>query len=292
MKQHIRWRTFVLAVFLALETLLTACSAGGQKPPPSQEPESAPAPGQEQEIDPDKEVLIYARTLPADGVYGIDREIIDKFNRTHDGVQIVVKDYYGSEEGREQGREQGYERLRTEIATGQIPDIIDLAGIAYRQMVRKGYLEDLWPYIENDPALGRDGVLEAPLKAAGTGGKLYAAFGAVVIDTLVGSAEQVGDRTSWTFQELKDAFASMPEDATLLRFDTSRELVALTLMMLSMEDYVDWEWGLAPLTAPVSAPCWSSSTLWRTAARAAAFRRSGSAWSCSPPARIRRRPGN
>lgn len=230
MKRCTGWRAFALALWMAAACVLSACGSGE---------DAEPGPTLEQETDPGKEVLIYARTLPADGVYGIDREVIDKFNRTHDGVRIVVKDYYGSEED----KEQGYERLRTEIAAGQIPDIIDLAGISYRQMVRKGCLEDLWPYIENDPALGRDGVLEAPLKAAGTDGKLYAAFGSVIIDTLVGSAEQVGDRTSWTFQELRDAFANMPEDATLLRFDTSRELVALTLMMLSMEDYVDWETG-------------------------------------------------
>ena len=35
------------------------------------------------------------------------------------------------------------------------------------------------------PDLGRDGVLEAPLKAAEVNGGLYAAFGAVSVDTLV-----------------------------------------------------------------------------------------------------------
>lgn len=145
MKQHFRWRTFVLAVFLALATLLTACSAGGQKPLPSQEP------GQEQEID---------------------------------------------------------------------PDIIDLAGISYRQMVRKGYLEDLWPYIENDPALGRDGVLEAPLKAAEVDGGLYAAFGCVHINSLVGAESVVGKRAVYLYQRgiqmLSMADISRPSDMQIL----------------------------------------------------------------------------
>ena len=30
----------------------------------------------------------------------------------------------------------------------------------YRQLAQKGYLEDLWPYIENDPELGRGAVME------------------------------------------------------------------------------------------------------------------------------------
>ena len=191
------WKNFVLfCVVLAL--LLTACSTGGRQRITPDELD----PALNQEIDPDKEILIYARTSPISGSSNLffDRQAVDKFNRTHDDVQILVKDYYGSAEE----RGQNYERLLSEMAAGQVPDIIDLAGFSYRQMVRKGYLEDLWPYIENDPDLGRDGVLEAPLKAAEVDGGLYAAFGSVTIDTLVGTASQVGDRTSWTFQELQE----------------------------------------------------------------------------------------
>ena len=53
-------------------------------------------------------------------------------------------------------------------------------------MALRGYLEDLWPYIENDPDLGREGVMEAPLKAAEVDGKLYTVFESVCINTLVG----------------------------------------------------------------------------------------------------------
>ena len=53
-------------------------------------------------------------------------------------------------------------------------------------MVQKGYLEDLWPYIENDPDLGREAVLEAPLKAAEVNGGLYMLFERVEIFTLIG----------------------------------------------------------------------------------------------------------
>ena len=237
------WKNFVLfCVVLAL--LLTACSTGGRQRITPDELD----PALNQEIDPDKEILIYARTSPISGSSNLffDRQAVDKFNRTHDDVQILVKDYYGSAEE----RGQNYERLLSEMAAGQVPDIIDLSGFSYRQMVQKGYLEDLWPYIENDPDLGRDGVLEAPLKAAEVDGGLYAAFGSVTIDTLVGTASQVGDRTSWTFQELQDAFAAMPEGATIFEFNTSREEVASHLMLLSMEDYVDWETGTCSFDSP------------------------------------------
>ena len=237
------WKNFVLfCVVLAL--LLTACSTGGRQRITPDELD----PALNQEIDPDKEILIYARTSPISGSSNLffDRQAVDKFNRTHDDVQILVKDYYGSAEE----RGQNYERLRSEMAAGQVPDIIDLAGVSYYQSIQEGYLEDLWPYIENDPDLGRDGVLEAPLKAAEVNGGLYAAFGAVSVDTLLGTASQVGDRTSWTFQEIQDAFDAMPEGATLLQFDASREMLAGILMQLSVENYVNQEAGTCSFDSP------------------------------------------
>lgn len=235
----------ILLLSIFAVCLLTACGHNAE-PPPSQEPAPVTAPGQEQEIDPGKEVLIYAQTTPMDGWNSFRRDVIDKFNRTHDDVQIVVKDYSNTPTD-----DQGLERLLVEMAAGQVPDIIDLGGsLPFQQMVRKGYLEDLWPYIENDPDLGREGVLEAPLKAAEVNGGLYMLFGAVTLETLVGSAAVVGDRTSWTFQELQDAFANMPEGSTILRFDTSRESIAGMLTRYAVGSYVDWETGTCSFDSP------------------------------------------
>ncbi len=245
MKSNLKRCIPILLLSIFAVCLLTACGHNAE-PPPSREPAPVTAPGQEQEIDPGKEVLIYAQTTPMDGWNSFRRDVIDKFNRTHDDVQIVVKDYCYSATD-----DQGPERLLVEIGAGQVPDIIDLGGaISYQQLARKGYLEDLWPYIENDPDLGRDGVLEGPLKAAEADGGLYMLFGAVTLETLVGSAAVVGDRTSWTFQELQDAFANMPEGSTILRFDTSRESIAGMLTRYAVGSYVDWETGTCSFDSP------------------------------------------
>lgn len=246
MKLRIKWKALVLFLAIAAAGILAACSAGGQEPPPSQEPAPAPVPGQEQEIDPDKEVLVYAQLLGSNAVDAPRRDLIDRFNRSHDDVQIVVKDYSYSETD-----DQGPDRLLVEMAAGQVPDIIDLGGpLPFHQMVKKGYLEDLWPYIENDPELGREGVLEAPLKLSEVDGGLYMLFGAVEIETLVSSPELVGDRTSWTFQELRDAFDAMPEGSTVLAFNDSRDWVATSLMRYSVGAYVDREAGTCSFDSP------------------------------------------
>lgn len=237
MKRCTGWRAFALALWMAAACVLSACGSGEG---------AEPGPAPEQEIDPNKKVLIYAQTTPMDGWNSFRRDVIDKFNRTHDDVQIVVKDYRYSATD-----DQGPERLLVEMGAGQVPDIIDLGGaLSYQQLARKGYLEDLWPYIENDPDLGREGVLEGPLKAAEADGGLYMLFGAVKLETLLGSAAQVGDRTSWTFRELQDAFAAMPEGSTILSFNTSRESIAGSLTRYAVGSYVDWETGTCSFDSP------------------------------------------
>ena len=127
-------------------------------------------------------MLIYAALNP------VTNELIrsvEKFNEAHTDAKIEIRDY--SDEG-------GRERLQTELVLGRVPDIMELrcygeAGedrgsmnrpknlpgkytgpkdgyfMPYRQMAQKGYLEDLWPYIENDPDLGREAILEAPRRS-------------------------------------------------------------------------------------------------------------------------------
>ena len=239
MKLHLKWKVMMLLLAIAAAGILTACSAGGQEPPPSQEPAPAPVPGQEQETDPNKEVLVFAQLSGSNADRSVRRDVIDRFRSEHDDVQIVVKDYsYSATDG------QGPDRLLVEMASGQVPDIIDLGGpLPLYQMVKKGYLEDLWPYIENDPELGREGVLENPLKLSEVDGGLYMLFGKVEINTMVSSPELVGDRTGWTLQELRDAFAAMPEGSTVLSFNTSREEIAGSLLRYSADAYVDREAG-------------------------------------------------
>ena len=214
----------ILLLSTVFSVFLAACSAGGQGPYT------------------DEHTLIYANLTEG----GVDREAVDKFNETHSDVQIEVRDYF-DEDGF-----SGKDRLLTEIAAGKIPDIIDFGKegrgfrytkLPYRQLAQKGYLEDLWPYIESDPELGREGVLEAPLKAAEVNGGLYLAFSAVGVNTLVGAESVVGNRSSWTMEELREAFALMPDESTVLTYYYDRDMMFDDIFNMSLDGYVDWESG-------------------------------------------------
>ena len=227
----------------------------------------------EQQLPPEPEegVLIYAALNP---VSSETLDFVKKFNKDHTDVQIEIHDY--SDEG-------GIERLRVELVLGQVPDIMEMhyfgkdgptVGAAdrdyhgrhgrisnfnitpgsytgasdeyfmpYRQMAQRGYLEDLWPYIENDPELGRDGVLQAPLKAAEVNGGLYMLFQRVDVFTLTARESVVGARYSWTLDDVMEVYAGMPEGSTIMRHDMIKRDVYFNLLCNSLERFVDRESG-------------------------------------------------
>ncbi len=170
----------------------------------------------------------------------IDRSAVDRFNRTHKDAKIEILDYSSEDAS---NSKSGRDRLFTAAAAGQTPDIIDLTGLSYRTLARKGYLEDLWPYIESDPELGREGVWETPLKAAEIDGKLYEVFNYVNVDTLVGAESVVGDRTSWTLAELREAFSAMPEGSTVGEYCAVKTDMFPYMFKMRLDSYVDWETG-------------------------------------------------
>ena len=235
---RVRWR---ITLFLSLIIpVLTACAAGGENCV----------------TESDEGVLIYAALNPVTSEL---TQNIKRFNLTHEGVQIEVKDY---------SDENGIQRLLTELALGQVPDIMEMHRLGkgrskdsaytntpymdrpqgeywmpYRQLAQKGYLEDLWPYIEKDRKLGRDGVLEAPLKASEVNGGLYMFFSEVSITTMISPERVAGDRSGWTFDEMLETFSTMPEDSTILRFNEGRKRVFDWLCVPLLDQYVDWETG-------------------------------------------------
>lgn len=183
--------------------------------------------------------LVYA-ALSEEGVH---RSAVDRFNRTHKekGVRIEIQEYF-DEDGR-----RGKDRLLTEMASGKIPDIIDLGsgeyGMSYQQLVRKGYLEDLWPYINSDAALNNGQLFEAPLKAAEVNGGLYTIFEDIAINTLIGEERIVGNSYNWNLTELMEAFSAMPDESTVLEYYLTKSEMFPCVFRMSLDSYLNWETG-------------------------------------------------
>jgi len=103
-----------------------------------------------------------------------DSNIINQaisFNRSHDNVRINVVDY--SEYNTEDDYSAGLTKLTTEILSGQMPDILALNGLPVSQLISKGYLENLYPYLDSDAELSRDSIVPGVLKALENSGGIY-----------------------------------------------------------------------------------------------------------------------
>lgn len=165
-----------------------------------------------------------------------ERKAIVEFNNTSGKYFISVKEYADGV-----SHEDGLLRLSTDIATGNMPDILHISdSIPIQRYGVAGLLEDLWPYIDGDPEIGREALMEHVLQAVEQNGKLYEVFNRFYISTLVGAKEVVGDRMTWTGEALWAALAAMPEGCGVME-GGSKDRILEKLLALYAERLIDWE---------------------------------------------------
>ncbi len=186
---------------------------------------------------PEKTVLTFATM----GLSYTTRNDIIEFNRSSDKYRIDVTDY--SELNTGEDADAGTTKFLTEVGAGHVPDIMDTDGLPLRQLTAKGVLEDLWPYIENDPDLGRDKIMEHVLEVSEVNGILPAIYDHFSIQTVAGKTELVGDRMSWKLQDLQDALAQMPEGCQIFGDGNTKAGMLSSVMSQNFDSFVDWTTG-------------------------------------------------
>ncbi len=172
--------------------------------------------------------------------YQIQSTVID-FNRSHDDVRIDIKDY--SEYNTEEDYSAGLTKLTTEILSGNVPDLLYMNGLPYEQLAAKGLLVDLYPYLDADKDLNRDSFFDSVLKAQEVDGGLYQLSSSFTISTVAGAKSVVGDRSGWTYRDLLDALATMPEGCDIFDPYYTREQMLRVCLSVDMENLVDWTEG-------------------------------------------------
>jgi len=177
------------------------------------------------------------------------QDMIIAFNRRSEQYRIEVTDYseYGVDAN---GNSLGATKLNTEILSGNVPDMLCLSGLNYRQLANKGILEDLYPYMDADPELQRSDFFPNVLAAMEVDGKLCSTVSSFFISSALGAASVVGDEPGWTYDEFNAALASMPEGCTAFDQYVTRDSILSTCLALDMADYVDWGTGTVRFDSP------------------------------------------
>lgn len=141
-----------------------------------------------------------------------------KYNKAHKDSRIVVNDYtkYDTPDDYNAGRT----KLMNEVSTGVYkPDILicssDTGTASY--FVKNEIFLDLNDFISGDPDIQSDDILDSvKLTFSTSDGKLWGLASNFNVNTLVGKKSELGDKTSWTFDELLDYAASLPEGVSLI----------------------------------------------------------------------------
>ena len=187
-------------------------------------------------------------TLATQGLGFDARDAIIAFNRSHPTAHIEVVDY--SEYNTENDYSAGLTKLKTEILSGRMPDILDLNQMPADQLGARGLLQDLYPFLDADSEITRDSFFPTLLTALEEGGKLYGIPSTFSVITLAAASELVGEEPGWTAQDMEAALRELPEGATAFSPYTGRSAMLRSSVILELDRYVNWETGEVNFTDP------------------------------------------
>ncbi len=140
----------------------------------------------------------------------ITNAIID-FNKQNAEYRIQVVDY--SQYNTDEDYTAGVTKLNNDIITGKSFDLILMNQLSYESFASKGLLADIGAMMESDETFQRDKYLTNILDAASYGGKIYSVIPLFDISTVIAKRENVGDRISWTMDDLKALMQKYPDAA-------------------------------------------------------------------------------
>ena len=169
-------------------------------------------------------------------VYGIQAAAA-RFNQVNDDYMITVRDYT---EGGVYDDDTAAMRLNTELFGGAYPDLFLFSGLFPFSYISKGYLSDLYPFIDGDPDIGRGDI--AILDKLDTGNGVFFLSSTFAIETRVALYADFGDRTGWTLAEYREIEKNLPSGAETL-YNTTKVQFLCQISARYLRSAVNWEAG-------------------------------------------------
>ena len=152
--------------------------------------------------------------------------LVSEFNNSSERYYAVVHYYDDSAP------------LITEMIAGNAPDVLEMMSVPMTLTGRN--FVDLLPYMEEDPEVQREDLVQSVLSALLVNDQLLAIPSSFYLQTLVGREEMVGARRNWTTEDLRailnekgDEYSAFPA------WMTSKELM-LWVANISLGQFVDW----------------------------------------------------
>lgn len=161
-----------------------------------------------------------------------------QFNKTNDKYRVTIRGYVNEDDWSVEAYADALNRLNSDIASNNCPDIIDLSNVDIKQLAAKGAFEDLGRYLDRSPSLSREDLVANVLDAYTYDGVLVSIPDSFRLETVIGSTSQVGEEMGWTLEEMI-AFADAHPGAEL--FDrVSKQTIMNYALTYNIDTFVDW----------------------------------------------------
>lgn|GEM_PF-593225 len=166
-------------------------------------------------------------------------EAVALFNKSSDEYRVELTSVFSQNESVSSDEwNSAVTRLNTALIAGEVPDLLDLHSLPADAYSRRGLLEDLYPYLQNDPEIHRSDYYENVFAALSIDGKLPYVTSSVRIFTMLADPGAAGAARGWTMEE----FAAMKNSGTL-----KMEFLPPTLLLKTIlgadNCFVDWKRG-------------------------------------------------
>lgn len=170
--------------------------------------------------------------------------VISTFNESQDRYYVELVDY---SQGGSVSRTAALTRLNAELASGDGPDLLYLWNLQMdaAEYGPKGFLEDLYPYIDKDEDISRDDLVPSLLSAYETDGHLYGTISEFSVITMFGPESVLESIENWDFQALQSLAAESGGARELFSTPQSKLGFLESAFTLSLNDLVDLETGTA-----------------------------------------------
>ena len=182
--------------------------------------------------------------------YGLDyriQEAIRQWNLENPQYPIEVVNYSVYSDGTDNRAAQM--KLTADILSGKIPDIYDFSMASVdtipsaAQYARRGLLEDLYPYIDNDPELSRGDFFSGILQSLEINGGLYELVPEYSLLTTFASSKAVGAEENWTYKGLNAIVEQSGYFESIFDERNDRMFLLGNIIDASGKKLIDWSAG-------------------------------------------------
>lgn len=153
----------------------------------------------------------------ANAPYDLASRIVD-FNRKHKDMRVLYTDY--SQYATPENYQAGDTKLANDVLNGLYkPDIVIgmISDQAYAAFLEKGLFADYNAFAAGDADFQLSDMFGCVKNTYTIDGKLIALPSEINVQVLLGNKALLGDRNSWTLEEMLDVVDSLPDDVAIVR---------------------------------------------------------------------------